>query len=340
MSNDPQQTLREQIDDYSDTIYAILGFLNFYRHDYQKITGEQVRVFQGRRLDRDEGTTVTPDIGILLEKGNGLLGEVKHSFPSNRDFWMESFEQLKKYDQHLVGWPCDDELCQKHELVLLTHVFRSADVRKFFLEAVEGGQISFDRPLVIVEYHRSDQSKPFFFFRLSHGSLSEEIVNDKLSSGCPVPMEAFVKQYSKIKLYDGPTPIPLLMTIIWQEIVFRRASNDTERFLQLKKNQKLEVSLSLKEITEELQDNYSFKPLHIDYDQARQPEVPRKEYVRNACQTFVGSKEAKWANKDHDQVIFYFKKYEEDILEHCIKLYISTAPDEVTGQKVLFEDVG
>lgn len=86
-----QENFRNKIDDYEQTIHAIVGFINFYRYDdpTQKMK-TNVLVFQGRRLEpspqratNSNGEAiryVTPDLGVLLEIKNGVLGEVKEKF--------------------------------------------------------------------------------------------------------------------------------------------------------------------------------------------------------------------------------------------------------------------
>ena len=52
-----EQSIRAEIDNYSDSIFAIVGFMNFYRFDdtTRKIRND-VLVFQGRRLTPSKQT--------------------------------------------------------------------------------------------------------------------------------------------------------------------------------------------------------------------------------------------------------------------------------------------
>lgn len=92
-----------KINDYEQTIHAIVGFMNFYRYDdVNKMMKDEVIVFQGRKLEpspeksiNSEGNQIqylTPDIGILLPSKTGIIGEVKKSFPANQEHWMQAFE--------------------------------------------------------------------------------------------------------------------------------------------------------------------------------------------------------------------------------------------------------
>jgi len=102
------KSIKNKIDNYEQTIIAIIGFMNFYRFDSDKVPP---KLFQGRKLspkEESESEFLTPDIGILQSDNYGILGEVKHCFPKEQDYWIKAFEQIMKYDHDLVGWPNSD----------------------------------------------------------------------------------------------------------------------------------------------------------------------------------------------------------------------------------------
>lgn len=173
-----EQELKNAIDSYQDSLYAIVGFMNLYRYDDEAARmKEDVVLFQGRQLtpvkiDAEEQSTivdspeyVTPDIGIALPDDSGVLGEVKASFPEDRSLWIRDFKQLMKYDQDLTGWPNASGSVKAHDVVLLLHFSRSVAVRKFYEER-KGGEISFTRPFCIIEFHRITQAKEYFSLRI------------------------------------------------------------------------------------------------------------------------------------------------------------------------------
>ena len=46
-----EKVIKGEIDNYSDSIFAIVGFMNFYRYDDDsKKIRDDILVFQGRRL--------------------------------------------------------------------------------------------------------------------------------------------------------------------------------------------------------------------------------------------------------------------------------------------------
>ena len=91
MKLDYKEKLHNKIDDYKQTIQAMVGFLNFYRYDDEsRKMRDNIKIFQGRNLtpslnkstneNGDKIDYVTPDLGILLASNNGVLGEVKKVF--------------------------------------------------------------------------------------------------------------------------------------------------------------------------------------------------------------------------------------------------------------------
>jgi hypothetical protein len=316
-----------QIDDYSDTIVAILGFLNFYRYDdVTKRDRTDVLVFQGRKLtpsaekakttDGQVVPFVTPDLGVVLPSNTGVLGEVKATFPRDETYLTDRFKQLLGYDDDLTGWPGKSPTVTTHDIVLLLHYSRAVTVEKFYLQR-KGKEIVFHRPFCIVEFQRTDQRQPYFSFRIKYGSLSEKAVSEKLEVGVQVPMEVLLWKYSTIKLYDAEPPLPYMLEVVWTNVVMLHALDDP-KFVKLRKNQKLEVELEVETIVNELHERFSFLPLHVDKSD-RQPHIPKKSWVQQACQKLVDEEEAAWVNKEKTKVKIYFRKY-EDVLEHFIEL--------------------
>jgi hypothetical protein len=299
--------LRERIDDYSDTVFAILGFVNFYR--FNDATGqlrEEVLVFQGRRLSPSpaKATTpggnkvefVTPDFGVLDPLGPAVLGDAKKSFPRDETHWLDAFEQLTAYDDDLSGWPCRDERVERHDIVLLTHVTRVVAVCDYYQRRVGAGEIQFNRPFSIVSFVRSDERQPFFHFEKRLGQLSDAAFDDRLRRGVPVPMAVFVSVYSTVKIYDAEPPLPYMAQLIWEHVIVPRAS-DSPRFRALHRNQKLEVKLTVDEIADELGRGFSFQVLCPESTE-RQPQVPRRAWCVRACDALVAGGMARWNGED------------------------------------------
>jgi hypothetical protein len=310
------------INDYEDTIFAMLGFANFYRYDDDsRQMRPGVSVMQGWRFtpiqmqENNEAspeavTPVTPDLAILLEAGDGVVAEVKKSFPMDKTLWMTDFEQLMRYDAELDGWPCASGRVSSHDIVLLVHQSRARRVTDYYREQSAADKVRFVKPFVIVEFNRSAERQPYFFFRTFEGKLSETTLDSRLHDGVPVPMIALVGQYSMVKLYDGPPPMPYLLHIIWQEIITPKVEAK-KPLNELRRRQKVEVIIDADDLTNELRDKFSFKAL-FGGDHPRQPKVPAREWVRAACDQLIAGKLADWVESSEGvRLKVYFQRMDD-----------------------------
>ncbi len=320
-----EQVLWNEIDNYNDSIFAIVGFMNFYRFDDK--TGkirDDVLVFQGRRLtpsktqNSDSATVeyVTPDLGILLPTNHGVLAEVKRSFPKNQEHWKDDFRQLMAYDDDLTGWPTPAGKVPNHDIVLLLHQTRAVAVKDYY-EQNSGGKIQFTRPFTIVEFNRDSEGQAFFFFRTVTGAVSQKPLADRLRLGIPVPMSVYLVQYSTIKLYDAEPPLPCLLELIWTHVVAFKVSN-TPAYKMPAKNQKVKVEVTPDEISERLETNFSFHGLQQGHADGRQPKILERSWVRDACAALVKFGDATWTDGTRTKLIVNFVK-RENILDYFVK---------------------
>lgn len=335
--------LRAEIDNYSDTVFAIIGFMNFYRFDdARRVMRDDVIVFQGRKLSpspakakTEKGAPieyVTPDIGILLPTQHGVLGEVKKSFPMDEEAWMDDFLQLMSYDDDLTGWPSASEKVATHDVVLLLHQSRAVRVRKFY-DKHNGQEIGFTRPFCIIEFNRSNEANAYFFFRVVTGALSAVELHNRLEEGVQVPMVRLASAYSTIKLCDHEPPLPYIMELIWTHVVTLRASDDP-KFSHLHANQCIEIEIPLAEITDELYQRFTFRSLS-NQESERQPKVPQHSLVQRACEKLVEAEDAMWIDKKKDKIMVRFTK-RTDVLKYFIDL--CAKDKEGASQMPLFKE--
>jgi hypothetical protein len=301
----------------------------------------EVLVFQGRTLTPSEAKSkneagepvpfVTPDLGILLPNGKGVLGEVKRSFPLDTQFWVDDFKQLVAYDDDLTGWPNDSQKVAAHDIVLLLHQSRAVKVNKYFAENNTKG-IQFARPFSIVEFNRSSQGKEYFFFRNVTGNVSDQNLAARLEEGINVPMEIYLIQYSTVKLYDSTPPLPYLLELIWTHVVAVKVTNTPGYKIPAKK-QKIKIELALDEISERLEKNFSFHGLQQGHADARQPRVLKDAAIQQACAALVKFGDAEWTDTTKTKLTVNFVK-REDVLDYFIKCCAKEPTDR--GQMDLF----
>jgi hypothetical protein len=351
MTQHNESKIRDKIDNYKDTLYAIVGLMNLYRYDDE--TGnmrDDVILFQGWKLlpktesfknnyeGLEKGDDVTPDIGILLPNDTGVVGEVKASFPADQELWMDDFRQLMRYDQDLAGWPNTSGTVNTHDIILLLHIIRSVSVKRYY-EDRKDGEIIFRRPFCIIEYSRSSQSKEYFFMRTQYGNVSDQNIDRKLSEGVQIPMFVFIDIYSTFKIYDAKPPLPYLLEIIWTHIVTLKASYDP-KFRSLRINQSILVEIDISEITHSLANQFSFAPITSlknagNRVENRSPKYPKQSWIREACEQLVKFGDAEWIGSTKEKLKFKFVR-RENILDYFIR--ICSAEIDTNKQMKLFGD--
>jgi len=325
------QSLRNKINDYEQTIHAIVCFMNLYRFNTSSRTiDNNVIVAQGRKLMEQNGGSgfCTPDICILLTDNSGVLGEVKKSFPKDIQLWMSDFEQLMSYDKDFINWPNNNSIPIKHDIVLIVHQTRAGAVRRFFEERL-GKDINFVRPFIIVQFNESTEVEKFYFFQRLTGNLTNKDVNSLLDDGISIPMKVLLPLYSMIKIYDAQPPMPYLLDVIWANVVVGKALND-DRFSKLRKNQKIEVELRTDDILDILHTSFSFQTIAPNL----QPKMPLREWVNESCQKLVDFNMAEWSDRSSGKLVVFFRKYDA-ILEHFTEL-CSQQPE--ISQPTLFDE--
>lgn len=339
-----EQDIRDEIDNYSDSLFAIIGFMNFYRFDdATRKMRDDVKLFQGRRLtppkskpgEKPNPDYVTPDLGVLLPTDVGVLGEVKKSFPRDSQLWMDDFEQLMAYDDDLTGWPNASQKATKHDIVLLLHQSRAVAVKDYF-EQNNNASIKFTRPFSMVEFNRSSQGQEYFFFRTIFGAVTEKQLADRLKLGVSVPMNMYLLQYSTVKLYDTAPPVAYLLELIWTQVIAVKVTN-TPGYKIPSKKQKVKVEVSLAEISETLETNFSFQVVQQRQGDSRQPKVLQDSWVKDACEALIKFGDAQWADATKTKLTVNFTK-RDDVLEHFVKQCALNADDP--NQMQLFKDKG
>jgi hypothetical protein len=332
---------RVAIDDYNDTIHAIIGFVNLYLLDNKYQLRPDIKAFQGRRMvplgttepdENNDDAYITPDLGILLSDESGILGEVKKNIPKDDpDRAEKAFSQLKKYDQQLLGWPIEGEIIDSHELVLLVHIGSSTYAREYLEKLRESKKIEYQFPISIVEFGRVPQAEEQFFLRTVMGNPPEHEGPQTLRYGVYVPTRVFLSEYAKIKLYDAQPPIPYLAEMLWGH-VFTPIATGNPKFEGLRKNQKIEIELSLEEIIETVNESFSFRLWHLSHPN-RQPKIPRRTWVEETCQFLVDIGEAEWFVLNNVKKIRIQYRRIESVLEYFTQQYADREERRLSSPK-------
>lgn len=335
--NECEKIIRVKIDDYFDTIHAILGFCSLWFYDTTtQMSRLNIKVFQGRRLTKINDLAneekvkneICPDFGIVINNDGGILGEVKKNFPKNEENERQKtiFDQLKSYDNELDWWPTNNGKLNSHNIVLVVHQSTSRRAQDYYSEKYNSKEIKFTYPFSICQFNRSDQRVPYYFFQLVTGEISNAMGNVDLYNGVQVPMAPLSKLYAKSPLYDAEPPLSYLLNLIWIHVVIPAVS-ENENFGRIKKNQTIELKLKVNDIIERLHEGFSFVHWHRDNPE-HQPHIPKKEWIQKACNFLVKIEKAKWITNGEELTI-YFTKAIEDISEYFIKLEAEDQAKEI-----------
>lgn len=328
------KSFQDQIDDYKDSICAIIGFVNLFRFDDKsKKMKEEIKITQGRRMKTSSSNRispnneVTPDFCIQDPSNNGIIGEVKKSFPLDQNYWKDDFNQLMSYDDDLLNWLTTSGKITDHEIILLPEQSRSRLVIKYF-EDRKDKEIIFNKNFIIVEFNRNDQGKGYFFFRKEYGNFKYfKDEGARLDLGVQVPLEKLMLWYEKIKLYDSKPPLPYLLHLIWENIILLRAS-EKESFSVLRRNSKMPIDITIDQIVNELHENYSFKSLNAD-NGSYQPKIPIKSWIKETINALISFKLAEWKNETNGECTIFFKKFRD-----TLKTFIDLCVENDAGNNI------
>lgn len=334
------ESVTEGISNYRTTIKVLQAFTSLITWDVSsngQIPGSQFTV--GRRMDTSPKNKiqpdnyVTPDVVIQRTQNLGYVVEVKSALSQNLyNNWLDHVHQLQTYDDDLTGWWNDDGKIDTSCVVLLLEVTRSIPFKKYVDDLIQKGELTFIRPISIVDYSRPPSVKEFWFLRKIWGSIEDDDISNRLENGISVPIEKVVGNpfYGEKKFYDTVPPVEeYTMEILWQDIFNeRRQSVDFDEKLQA-----WPIQVNVSELTKELQRLYG-----SEANMEREAKFPLNKWVQSALDAFVWLKLARKEEND-DYIILFRLIIKEDIISYFFKwrhLSKKGISEEKSGQLSLF----
>jgi hypothetical protein len=110
--------------------------------------------------------------------------------------------------------------------------------------------MSFERNLSILHSTNLEQANSFIFIKKDHGAISNQILDDLLSNGVPVPRLKIIKEITQMKFYDSEPPIIYTMMIIWDFIL--KNFIDVKQSRELSINKTVKLSLTVQQVHDKL----------------------------------------------------------------------------------------
>lgn len=165
--------VRHRIDNYSQTIAAIWALISILTWDNRaKRVRTERRFSVGRKMtQRRSGNDITPDVVVQFSDKLGIVAEAKRTLPKSDGHVREIIEQVRAYDEDLIGWWTTDEKIERHDVAVLVHQVHGVAFSNG-LRSVEKQERSFRRAPCVVEFNVFEQVEQRMYLRISRGFTS------------------------------------------------------------------------------------------------------------------------------------------------------------------------
>lgn len=298
--------IEEKIDNYNQTLEALIGFSHVLRWDDEKkdfktnsysYIARRMNTSPGNRISPEN--EITPDLIVQLNNNYGIVSESKKSFPKNRELWKGSFDQLQKYDDDLKGWKTRNELISISDIVLLTHNKIKVDVSDYLQEQIANGNLFFNRKFTAISFQRTLEVKTYLSFEKFYGNLNDSELNERFRRIASIPLNKVIP-LSNIKFYDDKPELPYMMEILWIDIFSQYPK--IEEFMESGGIKIMNIEVNVDDLTQKLREQFSD---YFDGD-SRQPQIPKTKWVKEAMDMLV---KLNYAKKDETNEKNYVVRY-------------------------------
>jgi hypothetical protein len=310
------RAIEEAINTYNDTVDALICFGHVLTWDDKSKTCRAGSAYAlGRRLDTSstnvilKNDTVTPDLVAVITPKYGIVGEAKPSFHGTVKERKDDLNQLMKYDDDLTGWLTTGGKIEKSDVVLLVHYTRKGDSQDILDAATKGGEFKMSRNFAAVSFSRTTQVQEYMSLEHFWGQFSDASLQKRLRP-LPVPLEK-VRPLNPALMYDDPPPMPLLIQLTWDHVLNRLIP--PEAFLSGKHG--FEIKCSAQQVRNLLAETCG--PPKSD---ARQPQIPRTDWVKQMFEMLIKMKLAKREKEPDEYTVFYHKKKLAFFVEKYVKI--------------------
>lgn len=318
MSNNAIEKLNNNIDDYNLTIHVICAFAHLFRWD-RELNNFKPNSFYfiGRKMDTTNNNRispnniVTPDLIIQLSSDYGIVGEEKISFSRDRSYWNEDFLQIQKYDDDLIGWKTNNEQIDNIDVVLLIEYHRKIDVIEYLEEQIRQEKFSANKNFAVIVFSKTTQNHERITFEKAYGNISDSEMNNALHRVVSVRMEFLLMHYGGIKFVDVQPPLPLIMNILWHNVFSEKINIET--LMEEKGKKQITLNVDLNELTSTLREQFT----QYDNQDGRQPDIPKKSWVKEALDKFVELNYAEKVEGSPDEYIIKYKNIKNPLEKFC-----------------------
>ena len=311
------RVLRDKINDYEQSVNAILSFAAFVVYD-GKIQRSESEFGIGRRMTTSSdnpiapNSNITPDLVVQKSLEYGCIVEAKKALDKNQANWVTHLEQLRKYDDGLQGWWTVDGKIPHYDAVMLIHQSRGRPFVNFLKNQKEVNPDMVGPNSCVVEFNHSGETVAYYFLRLEFGKINDNELGESLENGINIPLDSVRMSFPNIQFYDDKPPLPWLLSILWTDIF----PSKMEDGYYDEKTKTIKTRTTVAETTDELQKAFGSKALKQD---SRAGEFPKFRWVKEAFERLVMYKLAIPITNEDDTYIIYYRSFRDDVLDRFIK---------------------
>ena len=300
-----EDAILDDIDNYKMT----LGSMCALAHVLEKRYGAESRIAPAMRPStRDNIQAADPVTPDMLSQGQGvdLVVEVKRSLPSNEGGRDAFLDQIRKYDQDLVGWEREP---QTHDIVLMTHMSKSSQWADFLDKSLKEKKITLRRKMIVVEYVRDSERKTYFILKKVWGETGNATFNKHLHNAITVSGDEIVKKISVVRFCDSKPDVAYTLSILWDQVFPALITKDEH--LSTMGRKALDVVVDLPVIMDKLRKSSGrfFYP-------------PRQPWISEALDALIKLKMAK--RSPGDIFLVHYKSIRGDLVRFFVKKLAKT----------------
>jgi hypothetical protein len=314
---------RGKVNDYEQTVNAMLSFAAFVIHDGTSQRPDS-EFGIGRRMTSSSenrispNSNITPDLVAQKSYKYGIVAEVKKSLDQNESNWIKHIKQLRKYDDNLNGWWTEDERIDHSNTLILIHQSRGRPFTRVMKHQKEIDPDAVGPNTCIVEFNYSGEAVDYYFFRLEFGNIPDAELGQRLEDGINIPLDDVRMSFPNIQYYDSKPPPSLLLSRLWTDIFPSRMEDG--KYDEKMKSINIEVSVA--DVTDELQKAFGSKALKQD---ERSGEFPKYKWTKEAFERLIRYKLAVPISVENDTYTVFYRAFRNDVLDHFIKLELALA---------------
>jgi len=236
LSENPEEKLlnickenrRAECDRYYQTVLLTLGLKDFLERNAKECrfisTEPRFSINNGEK-------EIKPDVVLQYGHKNGVLCEIKTSFPFNDVHLLDSLKQLENYSQESLGWDTTDRKIDNHDILLFCPMVDYDRISLKLKNWMETGKLEITKNLCICEWGMllyPKWGKEIILIRKRSGEMACEELNLFLENNIRLDVSSLHTSYEECKFTRKEPPIEYTMTQLWTDVFPSIDSTDKE----------------------------------------------------------------------------------------------------------------